>query len=74
MLCVCSIKSRRKKRVGHVHVARLGDRSGVYRALVGRCERMKPPGKPSILWKGNIKMNLEVLRGVTDWIDLAQVR
>jgi hypothetical protein len=52
----------------------MGDRRGAYRALVGRSERKKPLGKPSIGWKGNVKMNLEVLKRGTDWIYLAQVR
>ena len=52
---------------------RMGNRRGAYRALVGRTEKKKLLGKPSIGWKGNIKINLEVLRGGTDWFDLAQV-
>jgi len=52
----------------------MGDRRSAYRALVGRFERKKPLGKPSVEWKGNITMNPEVLRGGTDWTDLAQVR
>jgi hypothetical protein len=52
----------------------MGDRRGAYRALVGRSERKKQLGNPSVGWKGNITMNPEVLRGCTDWTDLAQVR
>jgi len=59
------------KRAGPVD--RMGNRRGAYRALVGRTEKKKLLGKPSIGWKGNIKINLEVLRGGTDWFDLAQV-
>jgi len=55
------IKSKRMKWAGNV--ARIGDRRGAYRALVGRSERKKPLGKTNIGWKGNIKMNLEVLQG-----------
>jgi len=56
------------------HVAGMGDRRGAYRALVGISERKKPLGKPSIGWKGNIKMKLEVLRGGKNGTDLAQFR
>ena len=56
------------------HVARMEERRGAYRALVGKSERKNPLGKTSIGWKDNIKMNLEVLQGFKDWIDLAQIR
>ena len=39
------IKSRRMRRVGHV--ARMGERRGVYRVLVGRSEGKRPLGRPS---------------------------
>ena len=55
-------------------MAGMGDRRGAYRALVGISERKKPLGKPSIGWKGNIKMKLEVLRGGKNGTDLAQFR
>jgi hypothetical protein len=57
------------------HVARLGERRGVYRDLVGKPEGKRPLGRPRRRWKDNIKMDLqEVGRGGMDWIDLAQDR
>ena len=57
------------------HVARMGDRRGVYRVLVGKHEGKRPFGRPSHRWKDNIKVDLqEVGCGVMDWIELAQGR
>jgi len=65
------IKSRRMKWAEHV--ARMGDRRGVLRILVGKPEGKRPLGKPRHGWEDNIKMDLqEVGRRVTDWIELAQ--
>jgi hypothetical protein len=67
------IKSRRLRWAGHV--ARMGERRGVYRALVGKPEGRRPLGRPRRRWEDNIKMNLrEVGWGGVDWIDLAQDR
>jgi hypothetical protein len=60
------IKSRRMKWAGHV--ARMGERKGVYRILVGKPEGRRPLGTPSHRWEDNIKMNLLEV----DWIELAQ--
>ena len=58
-----------------VHVARMGDRGGVFRVLVGKPERKRPFGRPRLRWKDNIKMDLqEVGCGVMDWMELAQDR
>jgi len=55
------------------HVARVGERRGVYRVLVGKPERKRPLGRPRRRWEDNIKMDLqEVGCGVKDWIELAQ--
>ena len=55
------------------HVARMGERKGVYRVLVGKAEGKRPPGKPRRRWEYNIKMVLqEVECGCMDWIQLAQ--
>jgi hypothetical protein len=55
------------------HVARMGDRRGVYRVLVGKPEGMRPLGRPRRRREDNIKMNLqEVGCGGLDWIELAQ--
>ena len=41
------------------HVARMGERRGVYRVLVGKPEGKRPLGTPSRRWEDNIKMNLQ---------------
>jgi len=47
------------------HVARMGERRGVYTALVGKPEGKKPLGTPRHRWEDNIKMDLhEVMCGV----------
>jgi len=66
------IKSRRMRWIGHV--AHTGERTGVYRVLVGKPERNRRLGRPRRKWEDNIKMDFqEVGCGVMDWIDLAQV-
>ena len=56
------IKSRRMRSAGHV--ARMGERRGVYRVLVGKCDGVD-----------NIKMVLQKVGcGGMDWIELAQDR
>jgi len=65
------IKSRRMRWAGHV--ARMEERKGVYRILVGKPEEMRPLGRPRRTWKDNIEMDLqEVGCGGMDWIELAQ--
>jgi len=57
------------------HVARMGERRGVYGVLVGKPEGKKPLGRPRRRWEDNIKMDLqEVGCGGMDWIELAQDR
>jgi len=51
------IKSRRMRWA--VHVARMGERSGVYRVLVGKPEGKRPLGRPRCRWEDNIKMDLQ---------------
>jgi len=51
------IKSRRMRWVGHV--ARMGERTGVYRVLVGKLEGKRPLGRPRRRWEDNIKMDLQ---------------
>jgi hypothetical protein len=66
------IKSRMRW-VGHV--ARMGERKGVYRVVVGKPEGNRPLGRTRRRWEDIIKMNLqEVGCGNMDWIDLAQNR
>ena len=65
------IKSRRIRWAGHV--ARMEERRGVYKNVVGNSEGKRPHGRPSRRWEDNIKMDLkEVLCGSIDWIDMAQ--
>ena len=55
------------------NVARMGERRGSYRALVGRPEG--PLRRPGRRWENNIKMNLqEVEWGGMEWIGLVQDR
>jgi hypothetical protein len=57
------------------HVARIGDRRGVFRGLVGKPEGKRLLGRPRRRWEDNIKMDLqEVECGGMDWIELAQDR
>ena len=56
-LIVRVIKSRIIRWVGHV--ARMGERRGVYRVLVGRPEGKRPLGRPRHRWEDNIKMGLQ---------------
>ena len=51
------IKSRRMRWVGLV--ARVGERRGVYRVLVGKLEGKRPLGRPRRRWEVNIKTNLQ---------------
>ena len=57
------------------HVARMGERRGEYRALLGKPEGKRLLGRHSRRWEDNIKMDLqEVGSGGMDWIELAQDR
>jgi hypothetical protein len=67
------IKSRRMRWAGHV--ARMGERRGVYRVLVGKPEGKRPLGGPRLRWEDNIKKDLqEVAGGRGDWMELARCR
>ena len=55
------------------HAARMVERRGVYRVLVGKPEGNKPLGRPRGRWK-DIKMGLQEVGGGMDWIELAQDR
>ena len=67
------IKSRRMRWARHV--ARMGERRGVYRVLVGKPEGERPLRRPRLRWEDNIKMDLQKVGcGDTDWIELAQHR
>jgi len=67
------IKSRRMRWAGHV--ARMGERRGVYRVLMGKPEGKRPFGRPRRIWEDNIKMHLqEVGCWSMDWIELPKDR
>ena len=57
------------------NVARVVERRGVYRVLVGKREGRRPLGRPRRRWENNNQMDLqEVGCGGMDWLELAQVR
>jgi len=57
------------------HVARMGEKRGVYRVLVGKPEGRRPLGRPRRSWVDNIRMDLqEVECGYMNCIGLAQDR
>ena len=66
------IKSRRMRWAGHV--ARMGEERGAYRVLVRKPEGKRPLGRPRRRWVDNIRMDLQVVYGLVDWIGLAQDR
>jgi len=41
------------------HVARMGERRGVYRILVRKPEGKRPLGRPRYRWEDDIKMGLQ---------------
>ena len=56
-------------------MARMGERRGVHKALVGEPEGKRPLGRPRRRWEDNIKMDLqEVGRGCGEWMELGQDR
>ena len=67
------VKSRRMRWAGHV--ARMGEKWGAYRVLVGKPEEKRPLGRPRHRWVDNIRMDLQEVRcGCVDWTGLAQDR
>jgi hypothetical protein len=57
------------------HVARMGERRGVYRVLVGKPEGKRPLERPRHRWKNKVEVDFQEMRcGGMDWIDLAQDR
>ena len=57
------------------HIARMGERRGVYRVLVGKLEGKRPLGSPRRRWEDNMKVDLQEVgcEGI-DWMELAQDR
>jgi hypothetical protein len=43
-------------------MARIGERRGAYRALVGKPGGRRPLGRPRRRWEDNIKMDLRYVR------------
>jgi hypothetical protein len=66
------IKSRRLRWTGHV--ARMSERRGAYRALIGKPKGSGPPGRPRRRRRIILKWIFVWLGGGIDWIDLAQGR
>jgi hypothetical protein len=67
------IKIENNEKAGHV--ARKGERKGVYRVLVGKPEGRSPLGRPRRRWQDNIKIDLhKVGCGAMNWIELSQDR
>ena len=55
--------------------ARMGERRGLYRVLVGKPERKRPLGRPRLRWEENIKWTFGKWDvGGMNWIELAQDR
>ena len=56
-------------------MARMEERRGVYRVLVGKPKGKKPVGRPRCRWEDNLKLDLQDAGcGGMDWIELAQDR
>jgi len=57
------------------NVARMWERRGVYRILVGRTKGKRPLGRPKHRWEDNIKMDLQEMGcGIVYWIVLVRDR
>jgi hypothetical protein len=53
----------------------MGEIRSAYKILVKKPERKKPLGRPRLIWKDNIKMDVNELGSEgMDWIHLAQDR
>jgi len=55
------------------HVARMGERRGVYRVLMGNPEGNRPLGRPRSRWEDSIKMGLQEMCGGA-WTGLIWLR
>jgi hypothetical protein len=54
------------------HVARMGEKRGSYRILVGRPQGRRPLWRPRRRWEDNIQMDLQAVGWGMDWFELAQ--
>jgi len=52
------------------HAARMGERRGVYRILMGKHEGKRPLGRPKLRWEDNIKMDLQEVGWEVHGLDL----
>jgi len=52
----------------------MGEGRDVHRVLVGKPEGKRPLGRPRRRWEDNIKMDLWVVGGGEDWMELVQDR
>jgi len=66
------IKSRRMRWAGHV--ARMGEKGGVYMVLLGKPGGKRPLGRPRHRWEDNIKMDLQEVGCVGAWTGLSWLR
>jgi len=65
------IKSRRMRWAGHI--ARIGERRGVYRVLVGKHEGKSPYGRHRPRWEDDIKLDLQEV-GCAVWTGSSWLR
>ena len=54
-----------------MHVARMDERTGVYRFFVGKPEGKRPHGRPRRRWEDNITMDLQEIGCGRDGLDRA---
>jgi len=66
------VKSSRMRWAGHV--ARMAERRGVHRVLVGKPDGKRPLGRTRRRREDNIKMDLREVGGGGGWMELAQDR
>ena len=66
-----AIKSRRKRYAGHV--ARMGERRGLFRILVGKLEGKRSLGRPIHRWEDNMMTNLQEM-GCEAWTGSSWLR
>ena len=55
-------------------MARIGERRGVHRVIVGKLEGKRPLGRTRRRWEDNIKMDLQEMGRGGDWMELVQDR
>ena len=55
-------------------MARMGERRGVYRGLVGKSEGKRPLWRPKRRWEDNIKMDIQEVRWGGVWTGSSLLR